>query len=209
MMNARFTGVLLGAALVLQLGCATILTGTRQKVAIRATTEDVLAVAVSGPAGQIVRYAQKGDRISQEVFKHIGPHLPPDTRRDLAALELEELVARLAASVHTQMASPDLAQLRIALAQVPQPLKEAIFEKIGLAFVELAPATVEVQKGTSYVVIAWRDGHRASLVPLDAHLNWVFLLNVLTLGIGFPVDVLTGAWLNVGPSEVQLRLNPR
>lgn len=208
-MKARFGVMVLGAAAALQLGCATILTGTKQKVSITTTPQNVLAVAVSGPAGQVVRYAQKGDRISQEVFKHVGPHLPPQTRRDLAGLELEELVARLAASVHTQMASPDLEQLRVALAQVPQPVKEALFEKVGLAFVEMTPATVEVQKGTSYVVIAWRDGHRARLVPLDAHFNWVFLLNVLTLGIGFPVDLLTGAWLNVGPSEVELRLDPR
>jgi hypothetical protein len=41
---------------------------------------------------------------------------------------------------------------------------------------------------------------------VETRFNFVSILNIFTLGLGFIVDALTGAWLSLHPSELSWQL---
>ena len=45
-------------------------------------------------------------------------------------------------------------------------------------------------------------------VAVDMKFNWVVLVNVLNAFLGVPIDILTGAWFNLSPGRIDLRLPP-
>jgi hypothetical protein len=55
----------------------------------------------------------------------------------------------------------------------------------------------------------WSPGRKATaavIESIDGKLNWVILVNVLNAFLGVPIDMLTGAWMNLTPERMELTL---
>jgi hypothetical protein len=88
-------------------------------------------------------------------------------------------------------------------------VKKRLAGALGLEGLGPSPLDTKLKKGRKYAVIAWQEGFSARTAGIDMKFNWVVLVNVFNAFLGVPVDILTGAWFNLSPSRLQLRLTPR
>lgn len=189
-------------------GCATILSGTRQDVSFSSRPASS-TVVLGGVAGEVLAKVSDLNAAKDFLVSVLSVVLPDDARAFLLALSPDELLTLIVAA-----ANPDArttATVEVAgdlLARAPGPLRDAIAKLLLVHAAGSTPLLVNLKKGAEYAAISWSPGRRAHLGIIETRFNFVSLLNVFTLGIGFIVDALTGAWLSLSPTELSWELQP-
>lgn len=193
---------------VLSSGCATVLSGTRQDLAF--TSEPTSSTVVLGGApAEILAKLQSVTEAKDFVVRLLASALPDDARQFLEALSPDELLTMLVAVLHPTAAMANTVDALGAMyARTPQLVRDVVTRTIFVAGAGSTPMTVNLKKGSEYAAISWAPGHRAKLLVVETRFNFVSLLNVFTLGLGFVVDALTGAWFSLHPNELSWQLPP-
>ena len=61
-------------------------------------------------------------------------------------------------------------------------------------------------RAAHYVVLVRKEGYAPVQVPLDGSVNRAYCANILSAGIGYFVDPMTGAMWTLSPQEVDAKL---
>lgn len=183
--------VLLGSS------CATIFKGTRRDVAFTSEPRST-AVVIGGAVGNVLAKVHDVDQARAVILKFISPVLEPEARQFFETLTADQLLTTLFAILRpTQQTNDTIDELGGLYAQVPPPVRSLIAKVIYVEGGGYTPMSINLKKGDEYAGIAWAPGRRAHLLVVDTHFDFVSLLNVFTLGVGFIVDALTGAWFDL------------
>ena len=200
---------ILGAFLVVaagQIGCATIFSGTSTKVRIESEPSGANVVVLGGGAASMILKAQKIAGLADRILDKIGPHVPKESVAELKKHSLEEMVGIIALSLTSPLSMTFLsAETRTAINNIPKPIKDAVLDMIGIEEIGHTPMSVNLKKGGAYAFVVAPEGKAPKIVGLKSSFDLLVLLNVLNLFIGVPVDVLTGAWMDLGPEKVHVR----
>ncbi len=189
-------------------GCATVFKGTRRDVTFVSEPRST-AVVIGGAVGSVLAKVHDLDEARGVILGFISPVLPPDTRQFLEALTADQLLTVLFAILRpTEQTNDTVDELGGLYAQVPPPVRSLISKTIFVEGGGYTPLAINLKKGDEYAGIAWAPGRRAHLLIVDTHFDLVTLLNVFTLGVGFIVDAITGAWFDLEPS-VSWQLAPQ
>ena len=78
---------------------------------------------------------------------------------------------------------------------------EVIMEKTTPCTVKL-PRRTDDYEGANYVVLIKKEGFAPVQVPLTAQVNRAYFANVLTAGIGFAIDPITGGMWTLTPDTI-------
>jgi hypothetical protein len=190
-------------------GCATIFSGSSQKVTITANSPDATIIVLGGPIGAAVAKVGKLAALQARLLELLPASLTPAQRQLFGSTPIEYLITSLVMEVKTgqppQGITAELAQL---YAEIPRPVKERLVREFGLETFGVGRVEAVLERGEIYAVIGWKAGFNVQLRAIDGTFNWTTLWNVLNLGIGVVVDVYTGAWLKLSPSKVELSLVP-
>ncbi len=73
------------------------------------------------------------------------------------------------------------------------------------------PAKIFLARGHPQRVTVEKEGYLAEELAFQRHFDagWILFDLLLTLGIGIPIDVATGAMWNFNPDRAVVRLRPR
>lgn len=191
-------------------GCASILTGIRQDVLVDAQPPGATVVVVGGLPASVALTSEEVFGLKDTLVTLLGSNLPPPTRARLLALTPDALVTVLVTSLQLGQRLPaDKAQaFGDTIELIPGPVRDRLSDYLGLETMGAAPRTVTLGKGRPWALVAFKEGHGARLLTIKTKFNWVTLLNILTLGLGAIVDVLTGAWRNLAVEELHFSLDP-
>lgn len=185
-------------------GCATIFTGTSQKVTVETNPPGATVIVVGTPMASVLLAGSKSTEVTRTLLAIVGPLVGDETRRRLEVLDFDVLLTRLALWSRDRV-PPELG----ATAQVlPPEIKRRLVEVIGIQDIGPSPLAVKLRKGRKYAVIAWQEGYVVRTAGIDMEFNWVVLVNVFNAFLGVPIDIITGAWFNLSPSRLQLELRP-
>ena len=200
------------ALLSTQVGCATLFTGTRQDVPIDSAPPGATVVVLQGTPALVALKAKRVSDFKDGVVNLFGDSLTPEARAFLLSLSTDELVTQLVLWLRLSEAPPELAagarQVGQLLGLVPAFVRDRVSDFIGIAAVATTPVVQNLRKGQEYAVVTWARGHRARLLMVETTFNWVTLLNVFIAVVPAVVDVLTGAWLKLTPTELTYTLDP-
>lgn len=189
-----------------QVGCATIFSGTSTKVRIESDPQGAGVVVLGGGTASMILKAQKIAGLADRIIAKLGPHVPKDSMDELRKHTLEEMVGIIALSLTSPMSMGFLSEkTRTAIANIPKPVRDAVLDLIGIEATGQTPMSVTLKKGGSYAVVVAPEGKAPKIVGLKTSFDFLVLLNVLNLFIGVPIDILTGAWFDVGPEKVFVR----
>lgn len=181
-------------------GCATVFKGTRRDVAFFSHPTST-AVVMSGAAGSVLAKVHDLDEARALLLELLSPVVPSETRQTLEALSADQLLTMLFAVLQPARATNEaIDELGRLSAQLPPTARAMIADTIFVEDAGFTPLTVSLRKGREYAGVAWAPGRRAHLFVVRSHFDAVALLNVFTLGIGFLVDAITGAWFDLEPS---------
>jgi len=197
----------LALTLLLTSGCASIFTGSKQRITIETDPPGALIVVVGTPAAPILLALDKGDRVAQKIVGLLSPVLSEGARQRLAGLALPELIAKVGAWARLDQVPPEL--VGEATTRIPGEIRGALLDVLGIKEVGVSPMKVKLRKGRDYAVIAYHEGYGGRIAGIHPKFNWVTLLNVFNAFLGVPIDALTGAWFNLSPGTVRLTLPPR
>lgn len=190
-------------------GCATIFSGSSQRVSIRATPEDSTIIVLGGATGAAMAKIGKVAYIQRRMLELLSPALSAADREFIAAVGIERFLTSLILEMKTgRMPSDTTQQLAEVFARIPRPLKEKIMGTLGLEAFGVGKLDVVLDRGEIYAVIGWRTGSDLEIRSIDGSFNWATLWNILNLGIGVPIDLYTGAWLKLAPAKLVLELEP-
>ncbi len=190
-------------------GCATILSGSSQRVSIRATPEDTTIIVLGGATGAAVAKVAKVAALQRRVLGLLEGTLTPEDSQLIASVGIERFITDLILEAKTgQVPADTTAQLGALYQRIPRVLKDKLVRSFGLEAFGVGQVDVTLDRGEIYAVIGWRSGSIVKVSSIDGKFNWTTLWNVLTLGLGVPIDLYTGAWLKLSPSKVQLTLQP-
>lgn len=190
-------------------GCATILSGSSQRVSIRATPEDTTIIVLGGPTGAAVAKVAKVASLQRRVLGLLEGRLSPEDSQLIASVGIERFITDLILEAKTgQLPADTTAQLGQLYQRIPQVLKDKLVRSFGLEAFGVGQVDVELDRGEIYAVIGWRSGAIMKVSSIDGSFNWTTLWNILTLGLGIPIDLYTGAWLKLSPSKLTLTLQP-
>lgn len=190
-------------------GCATILGGTRQEISINSATPGATVVVVGGVVATAAVKAQKITVVRDLALTILAPHLPPEVKAIVEQASADELLTQLVVLTQIGAIPPEWSQKASAgIEKLPPVVVDTLLEKLGIHGVGVTPYKSELKKGGPWAIVTWAPGTRAKLLVVDAHFNWICLLNILTAGLGMIVDVATGAWLYLAPTEFQYTLEP-
>ncbi|MER2565314.1 MAG: hypothetical protein ABTQ32_31605 [Myxococcaceae bacterium] len=193
---------------VLSAGCATVLSGTRQDLSFTSEPASTTVVLGGAPAEILAKVKDVSDA-KDFVVRLLGSALPDDARRFLEALTPDELLTMLVAVLHPTAATVTTVDtLGTLYARTPQLVRDVVTKTIFVAGAGTTPFGLNLKKGSEYAAISWAPGRRAKLLVVETRFNFVSLLNIFTLGLGFVVDALTGAWFSLHPSELSWQLSP-
>lgn len=207
-MNGPSGAVGLVLVAVFTSGCATIFTGTRQEIAFSSQPPSSTVVLGGTPAEILAKVKDLNDA-KDFLVRLFAPLLPADARAFLEALSPDELLTFIVAATNpTPPAAEALDAVGDVYARAPRILREVVAKSLFVQGFGTTPLALELKKGAEYAAISWAPGRRARLLVVETRFNFVTLLNVFTLGIGFVVDVLTGAMFNLAPSELRWELAP-
>lgn len=196
------------AVFVLSTGCATVLSGTRQDISFSSEPASTTVVLGGAPA-EILATLKDVTEAKDFVVRLLGAGLTDEARRFLEALTPDELLTMLVAVLHPTAATANTVDTLGAIyARTPQLVRDVVTKTIFVAGAGTTPLTVNLKKGSEYAAVSWAPGRRAKLLVVETRFNFVSLLNVFTLGLGFVVDALTGAWFSLHPSELSWQLPP-
>jgi len=200
---------ILGVILVVaasQTGCATIFSGTSSKVRIESDPSGAGVVVVGGGVASMILKAKQIAGLADSIIKKLSPHVPKDSIDELKKYSLEDMVGIIALSMTSPFTMTFLSEkTRQALAKIPKPVVDAILGMIGIEDTGKTPMSVTLKKGAAYAVVVAPEGKVPKIVGLSSSFDFLVLLNVLNLFIGVPIDIITGAWFDVGPEKVFVR----
>jgi len=201
--------VLAGLVLTLNVGCATVFTGTRQDISVLSTPPGATVVVLGGTPANLALRAKKVDELRAFVLSLLGPYLPPEVRAAAQAMSIDELLTKLVLLTRLSELPPELvASSAVFATAIPGPILDKLSDFLGIEGVGVSPTKWELKKGKPYALVTWKKGYGAKLLKVDTTFNWVTLVNVLNAFLGVIVDGLTGAWFNLTPSEVTYTLEP-
>lgn len=196
------------AVLVFASGCATIFTGTRQDISF-ASQPPSTTVVLGGAAGEVLAKVKDVTATKDFFVRLFAPLLPDDARRFLEALNPDELLSFIVAATKPTAATGAVVDsVGDVYARAPPILRDVVAKNLFVQAVGTTPLTANLKKGAEYAAISWAPGRRARLLIVETRFNFVTLLNVFTLGVGFIVDLLTGAMFNLEPTDVRWDLAP-
>lgn len=206
----RLALVAVVAMLTLNLGCASIFTGTRQTIPIVSTPPGATVVVLGGTPANLALRAKQVSDLREPALALLGPVLPEEARAAVQAWSIDELVTKLVLLTRLSELPPDLlAAAGEFLKLVPGPIVDKLSDLLGIEGAGVTPTEYELKKGKPYALVTWEKGYGAKLLRVDTRFNWVTLLNVFN-GIipGLIIDAITGAWFNLTPDEVVYTLEP-
>jgi hypothetical protein len=190
-------------------GCATIFSGSSQKVSIRVTPEDSTIIVLGGATGAALAKIGKVAYIQRRILELLSPAVSAEDREFIAAVGIERFLTTLILEMKTGRVPTDTTQQLAELyARIPRPVKEKIIGTIGLEAFGVGKLDVVLDRGEIYAVIGWRTGSDLKIRSIDGSFNWATLWNILNLGLGVPIDLYTGAWLKLAPAKLELTLTP-
>ncbi|MBL8923434.1 MAG: hypothetical protein JNJ54_31565 [Myxococcaceae bacterium] len=194
--------------LVFTSGCATIFTGTRQDLGF--TSRPASSTVVLGGAPAEVLAKVKDVTAAKDFFvKLFSPLLPDDARRFLEALNPDELLSFIVAAANPTAATASTVDtVGDVYARAPAILRDVVAKNVFVQGFGATPLSLSLKKGSEYAAISWAPGRRARLLIVETRFNFVALLNIFTLGVGFVVDLLTGAMFNLTPEQLEWELAP-
>lgn len=199
--------LLFSCVAVVSTGCATVLSGTRQDVSFVSSPSST-AVVLGGLPADILTKVKDLSEAKDFIVRLISPGLTDEARRFLDSLNPDELLTMLFVVLHpTAETSSTVDRAGQLYARTPQLVRDVVSRLISVNAAGSTPFTADLRKGKEYAAIAWAPGRRARLLVVETRFNFVSLLNIFTLGLGFIVDALTGAWLSLHPSEVSWQLD--
>lgn len=200
--------LLLLAVFLSTMSCATVLSGTRQDITFASDPASTTVVLGGAPAEILAKVKEVSDA-KDFVVRLLGSALPEDARRFLEALTPDELLTMLVAVLQPSVATSNTVdRIGDLYARTPQLVRDVVTRTFFVAGAGTTPMTLNLKKGSEYAAIAWAPARRAKLVVVETRFNFVSLLNVFTLGLGFVVDALTGAWFSLHPTELSWQLPP-
>ncbi len=195
-----------------QVGCASLFTGTSQKVVIETEPEGATTIVIGSSLGSLLVAASKASTIAQKIFDILDPVLSPETRELLRKIDINELIAFLVMKAKLDHIPPEAVETAkevvTVLEKLPINIVEKVMDMLGVQDFGVAPLKVELKKGKAVAVIAWAKGHKARVEVIDLRFNFVVLLNIFNLFLGVPIDIITGAWFNL-EDKVKIRLRKR
>ena len=83
---------------------------------------------------------------------------------------------------------------------------EIVFQKTTPCLAHLPRREHEFLHGASYVVLVRKEGFAPVQVPLNGMVNRAYFANILSAGIGYIVDPVTGAMWTLTPGDVDAKL---
>jgi hypothetical protein len=200
--------VILGSILLAagQVGCATIFSGSSTKVRIESDPQGAGVVVIGGGAASMILKAQKIANLADRVLAKLSPHVPSESVNELRMYSLEDMVGIIALSLTSPMSMSFLSEnTRAAIAKLPRPVTDAVLDMIGIEETGKTPMSVTLKKGAAYAVVVAPDGKPPKIVGLKTKFDMLVLLNFLNLFLGVPIDILTGAWMDLGPEKIHVR----
>jgi len=205
MKRIAILGVILAVAAG-QTGCATIFSGSSTKVRIESNPSGANVVVLGGGAASMILKAQKIAGLADRIISKISPHVPKDSVDELKKHSLEDMVGIIALSLTSPMSMMFLSEkTRTAINNIPKPIKDAVLDMIGIEEIGHTPMSVTLKKGGAYAIVVAPEGKAPKIVGLKSSFDFLVLLNVLNAFLGVPVDILTGAWMDLGPEKVVVR----
>jgi hypothetical protein len=190
-------------------GCATIFSGSSQRVSIRATPEDTTIIVLGGPTGAAIAKVAKVAHLQRRVLGLLAGTLRPEDEQLILEVGLERFITGLILDVKTGQVPPDTtAQLGELYRRIPRPIKDKLVSTFGLEAFGVGRVDEKLDRGENYAVNGWRTGSVVKIRSIDGSFNWATLWNILNLGLGVPVDLYTGAWLKLSPASLDLALQP-
>jgi hypothetical protein len=199
--------LVVAAAAASQVGCATIFSGTSAKIRIESDPKGADVVVIGGGAASMILKAQKIAGLADSIIAKLSPHVPEGSVKELRKHSFEDIVGIVALSMTSPFSLSFLSEdTRKALANLPKPVKSAILDLIGIEDTGKTPMTVTLDKGAAYAVVVSNGGQVPKVVGIKNSFDFLVLLNVFNLLLGVPIDVLTGAWMDLGPEKVFVRL---
>jgi hypothetical protein len=201
--------VLVALAVTLNVGCASVFTGTRQSISVVSTPPGATVVVLGGTPANLALRAKKVDELREFALSLLGPFLPPEVRETAKQMSIDELVTKLVLLTRLSELPPELVGTAASFASnIPGPIIDKLSDFLGIEAAGVSPTAWELKKGKPYAIVTWQKGYGAKLLKVDTTFNWVTLVNVLNAFLGVIVDGLTGAWFNLTPSEVTYTLEP-
>lgn len=189
--------------------CATIFTGTRQDIQFTSRPSSS-TVVLGGPPAEVLAKAKDVTAAKDFFVKLFSPLLPDDARRFLEALNPDELLSFIVAAANPGAAAASTVDsVGDVYAKAPSILRDVVAKNVFIQGFGSTPLTLSLKKGSEYAAISWAPGRRARLLIVETRFNFVSLLNIFTLGVGFVVDLLTGAMFTLTPEQVDWELAPR
>ena len=200
--------MVLAAAAASQVGCATIFSGSSSKIRIESDPKGADVVVIGGGAASMILKAQKLAGLADSIIAKLSPHVPENSVKELRKHSFEDIVGIVALSMASPFSLGFLSEdTRKALAALPKPVKSAILDLIGIEETGKTPMTVTLDKGAAYAVVVARGNQAPKVVGLKNSFDFLVLLNVFNLLLGVPIDVLTGAWMDLGPEKVFVKIS--
>ena len=189
-----------------QAGCATIFSGTSTKVRIESEPSGAGVVVIGGGAASMILKAQRIANLADKILAKLGPSISKESVDELKKYSLEDMVGIIALSLTSPLSMGFLSEkTRMALAGIPKPIRDAVLDMIGIEETGQTPMSVTLKKGGAYAVVVAPEGKPPKIVGLKTSFDFLVLLNVLNLFIGVPIDILTGAYLDLGPEKIHVR----
>ena len=204
--------LLLGLVLLLglQTGCASIFTGTRQHVEIQTSPSGAQVVVIGGKAGLAVLAVSKFGSVTGPVLRLLGSNLDAAGQDSLKSLEPAGFIISIVLALQgtpTSLIPEETAQM---IATIPGSLRKKVLTVLAVKSQGASPHRCELKKGGPYAVLAWTEGYRGRGRTLGVSLNGTVFLNIFNFFvIGVPIDILTGAWMNLDPEKMHVSLEKR
>ncbi len=188
-------------------GCATILSGSSQEVSFRSDPQQAAFVVVGGTVGKYMITASKTSDTAQKLRTVLAPHLDRETTEFLRQFTLEELISYLVIYANPgQLAAAIPDDVTAVLNTLPKSILKTALGQIGIETFGVTPTTEALDTDSSYIVLGYLDGRKVDTFVIETERNGYVFLNVLTLGLGLIVDLISGAWCELDTDTVQLTL---
>jgi hypothetical protein len=195
---------LLVALALVSSGCATVFTGTSQRITVETDPPGATVIVIGTPMASVLLAGGRSTQFTRPLLSILGPMVSDATRQKLELLDFDELVTRLVLWSRDRIPP----EVEAGAAVLPPEIKSRILGYLGVKGVGPSPLVVKLKKGRKYAVIAFQEGYQARTAGIQMKFNWVFVLNIFNAFILSPVDIVTGAWFKLSPGTLHLELRP-
>ncbi len=194
-----------------QVGCATIFTGTSDKVEIDCEPAGATCVVIGdGGIGGLLVTATQANVGLRKILEMVEPHVSPEARETMKKVDFNDLVASLVQWGKLDQIPPDLvAGFGAIIQKLPKSLVNDILDALGIKEFGVSPFTTgKLKKGKSWGVLCFKDGYKARIELIGLRFNAVTILNIFNLFIGCFVDLATVAMFNL-EEKTRIKLRKR